>query len=59
MTDRCERERQAVSVIKRLAPDQWRNEWVLHNLDWLETKATELREAADLKKQQPKAANAA
>lgn len=59
MTERCERECQAIRVIKHLAPEQWKNQWVLHNLDWLEAKATEVREAADLKKQQPKAAKAA
>ena len=48
--ERVERERAAVRVIKKLAPQIWHDDWWLKPLDWLEAKATELREAADAAK---------
>ena len=47
---RIEREQAAVRVIKKLAPQIWHDDWWLKPLDWLEAKATELREAADAAK---------
>ena len=47
---RVEREQAAVRVIKKLAPQIWHDDWWLKPLDWLEAKATELREAADAAK---------
>lgn len=47
---RIEREQAAVRVIKKLAPQIWHDDWWLKPLDWLESKATELREAADAAK---------
>lgn len=48
--ERIEREQAAVRVIKKLAPQIWHDDWWLKPLDWLEAKATELREAADAAK---------
>ena len=48
--ERVEREIAAVRVIKKLAPQIWHDDWWLKPLDWLEAKATELREKADAAK---------
>ena len=48
--ERNERIHTAVRVIRKLAPQVWHDDWWLKSLDWLETKASELREAADAAK---------
>ena len=48
--ERNERIHAAVRVIRKLAPQVWHDDWWLKSLDWLETKASELREAADAAK---------
>lgn len=48
--ERNERICAAVRVIRKLAPQVWHDDWWLKSLDWLEAKASELREAADAAK---------
>lgn len=54
--ERLDRAAVAVRTIKRLDPKGWRADWVLHTLDWLETKAATLREEAEAKKAAEKTA---